>query len=174
MNGNTLLLERMQIASGFAPITLTTARTGHVVSIKNYGRIGVLFFKGIGTAGQDPTLTILQGTDIAFGTNKALDFADVWVKQDLTELADVAQWTRVTRTGGSITNTYTDTTSAEQEALWWVEFKAEDFDIANGYDCLRASVNDVGTNSQIGCILYFGGDPRYAAPPENMLGMIAD
>ena len=173
MSGNTRLLERMQIASGFVPIALTTARIGNVVSIKNYGRIGVLFFKGIGTPGDDPTLTIEQGTDIAFSTNKALTFADIWIKMAPTNLSNVPKWTRITRTGAGITNTFTDTDSAEQAALWWVEFMAEDFDLAGGFHCLRASVSDVGTNAQLGCVLYFGGDPRYAAAPENMQGMVA-
>lgn len=168
---NSLLLERFQIAEGILPIALTTARTGRVVSMRNYRRMGVLFYKGIGTASDDPTITILQGTDIAFGTNKALTFTSIWVKQDLTKLSDVAQWTKVTQ---SAANTYTDATSAEQAAMWWVEFQQSDLDIANGYDCIRASLSDVGTNSQIGCVLYFGGDPIYPAAPENMRGMVAD
>lgn len=168
---NSLLLERFQIAEGILPIALTTARTGRVVSMRNYRRMGVLFYKGVGTASDDPTITILQGTDIAFGTNKALTFTSIWVKQDLTKLSDVAQWTKVTQ---SAANTYTDATSAEQAAMWWVEFQQSDLDIANGYDCIRASLSDVGTNSQIGCVLYFGGDPIYPAAPENMRGMVAD
>ena len=168
---NSLLLERMQIVAGFVPVALTSAQTGDVVSMKNYRRVGVLFFKGIGTAGQDPTITLLQGTDVAFGTNKALNFTTIWVKQDPTSLGDVAQWTKVTQSAG---NTYTDATSAEQAALWWVEFQQSDLDIANGYDCVRASIADVGTNSQLGCVLYFGGDPVFPAAPENMRGMIAD
>lgn len=168
---NSLLLERFQIAEGILPIALTTARTGRVVSMRNYRRMGVLFYKGIGTASDDPTITILQGTDIAFGTSKALNFTTLWVKQDLTKLSDVAQWTKVTQSAG---NTYTDATSAEQAAMWWVEFQQSDLDLANGYDCIRASLSDVGTNSQIGCVLYFGGDPIYPAAPENMRGMVAD
>jgi len=80
----------------------------------------------------------------------------------------------VERTGASITNTYTDATSAEQAAMWWVEFQQSDLDVANGYDCVRASIGDVGTNSQIGCLLYFGADPIYPAAPEDMRGMVAD
>lgn len=174
MSGNTLLLERFQIAEGILPISLTTARTGRVVSMKNYRRLGVLFYKAVGTASDDPTLTILQGTDIAFATNKALNFETVYHKMDLTKLSDVAQWTKVTRTGASITNTFTDATSAEQAAMWWVEFKQTDLDIKNGYTCVRASISDVGTNAQLGCLLYFAGDPIYPAAPENMRGIVAD
>jgi hypothetical protein len=65
----------------------------------------VLFHKGIGTAGDDPTLTILQGTDVAFGTNKALNFTTIYTKQDLTQLSDVGQWTKVTQAAATPTPT---------------------------------------------------------------------
>jgi hypothetical protein len=168
---NLSILEQIQIVGGFDPQTLTTARTGDVVSLKNYRRCLVVFFKGIGTAGDDPTITLLQGTDVAFGTNKALNFTTLYVKQDPTSLGDVGQWTKVTQAAG---NTYTDATSAEQAAIWAIEVKAEDLDIANGYDCVRASVSDVGTNAQYGCVLYLLADPAQMAAPESMPSAIVD
>jgi hypothetical protein len=171
MSPNLSILEYAQIVSGFAPIALTTARTGDVVSLKNYRRCLVLFHKGIGTASDDPTITILQGTDVAFGTTKALDFTTIYVKQDPTTLADVGQWTKVTQ---SASNTYTDATSAERAALWAIDFKAEDLDIANNYDCLRASISDVGTNSQIGALEYILYDPIQMTAPESMASAIID
>lgn len=171
MNGNMSILESVQIVSGFAPLALTTARTGDVVSLKNYRRCLVLFHKGIGTASDDPTITILQGTDVAFGTNKALTFTTIHVKQDPTSLGDVGQWTKVTQ---SAANTYTDATSAEQAALWAIDFKAEDLDIANGYDCIRASIGDVGTNAQLGALEYILYDPIISTAPASMPSAIID
>lgn len=171
MNPNVSLLEQCQIVSGFAPIVLTTARTGDVVSMKNYRRCLVLFHKGIGGAGEDPTITLAQGTDVAFGTNKALTFTDVWTKQDPTSLGDVGQWTRVTQAAAA---TYTDATSGEQAALWAIDVKAEDLDIDGGYDCIRASIGDVGSVSQIGALEYILYDPAMAAAPENMMSAIVD
>lgn len=171
MGPNTRLLEQVQIVTGFSPIALTSARTGDVVSMKNYRRCTVLFSKGIGGAGEDPTITILQGTDVAFGTNKALNFTDIFVKQDPTSIGDVGQWTQVTQAAG---NTYTDATSGEQEALWAIEFKAENLDIANNYDCIRASVGDVGSVSQIGSVMYVLSDPVRESAPEDMASAIVD
>lgn len=171
MNPNLNLLEQVQIVSGFAPITLTTARTGDVVSLKNYRRCLVLFFKGIGTAGQDPTITLLQGTDVAFGTTKALNFTTIYVKQDPTSLADVSQWTKVTQAAG---NTYTDATSAEQEAIWAIDIKAEDLDIDGNYDCVRAAISDVGTASQIGSVLYLLYDAVNETAPQSMASAIGN
>jgi len=176
MNPNTSILEQLQIVPGFPPAALTTARTGDVVCLKGYRRCLVLFHAAIGLAGEDPTITLLQGTDVAFGTNKALDFSTIYVKMDATKLTDVGQWTKVTRTvtPGS-TNTYTDATSGEQEKMWAIEFKAEDLDIANNYDCIRASLGDTGsTASQVGVIFYLLGDPVNSEAPENMLSAIVD
>ncbi|MGE0722804.1 MAG: hypothetical protein AB7O45_00440 [Alphaproteobacteria bacterium] len=171
MNPNVSLLEQVQIVSGFSPIALTSARTGDVVSLKHYRRCLVLFHKAAGGAGEDPTITILQGTDVAFGTNKALDFTKIYVKQDPTSLGDVAQWTKVTQ---AATNTYTDATVGEQHALWAIDFKAEDLDIANGYDCIRASIGDVGSVAQLGAVEYILYDPILCTSPESMAGAIAD
>lgn len=168
---NVSFFENHQVAWGFGPIELTAARTGDVASFKNYRRIAVLFLKGIGTAGQDPTLTVLQGTDTTFGTNKALNFTKIYTKQDPTQLSDVGQWTKVTQSAG---NTYTDLTSAEQAVLWGIDFKAEDLDINGGYDCVRVACSDVGTNTQLGAMIYIGYDPVNSTAPENMASMISD
>ena len=139
--------------------------------MKGYRRCAIVFLKGIGTAGQDPTITVLQGTDVAFGTNKALNFTQLYTKEDLTTLADVGQWTKVTQ---SAANTYTTTTSAESALIWVIDFKAEDLDVANNYDCIRASVADVGTNTQLGAVLYILYDAVQCMAPESMLSAIAD
>ena len=171
MNGNNSLLEYMQIAEGVLPLALTTARTGRAISLKNYRRCLVVFYKGVGTASDDPTITLAQGTDIAFGTTKALTFTTLYEKADLTKLSDVAQWTKITQAAAA---TYTSLTSAESALMWAIDIRATDLDIANNYDCIRLSVSDVGTNSQIGCVLYFPYDPIVSAAPENMLGVVAD
>lgn len=171
MNPNQKILEQIMFQPAFPPINTGTARVGDVVSFKNYRRIGVLFSKGIGTAGDDPVLTMAQGTDVAFGTNKALTFTTIYTKQDLTHLTDIGQWTKVTQAAAA---TYTDLTSAEQEIMWFVEFKAEDLDINNGYDCLRASLNDTGSTNTIGHIVYVMADPVFRTSPENMASAIID
>lgn len=170
MNTNASILEQTQIVSGWLPLDLGTARVSDVVSLKNYRRALVLLHKGVGTAGDDPILTFEQGTDVAFGTNKALNFTTVYTKQG-ADLAAVGQWTKVTQASG---NTYTDATSAEVAALWAFEFKAEDLDIANDYDCLRVSIADVGANAQLGSVVIILSDPVQFGAPETMLSAIAN
>lgn len=172
MNPNLSLLEQVQIVSGVAPIALTTARTGDVVSFKNYRRCLVLFHKGIGHANEAPTLTFAQGTDVAFGTTKALSTITTgYTKADPTSLGDVGQWTKVTQAAGSI---FTVSGSGDDAALWAFDIKAEDLDIANDYDCLRVSIGDVGSVSQIGDLTYILYDAVQMTAPESMPSAIID
>lgn len=174
MHPNALTLEQMQIASGFVPITLTTARDGAWVSMKHYRRLAVVFFKGKGTAGDDPTISLQQARNTSADGAKNLTFETIYVKQDATSIGDVAQFTAVRRTGAGITHQYTHTDAAESEAIWVIEVKAEDLDIAGNFDCVRARISDVGTNAQLGCVLYLLGDPVYPAGVEHMQSAIDD
>lgn len=159
---NQHFLEKCQIVAGGVPIALNTAGiTGDVVSMKNYGRCAIVFFAAAGTAGDDPTLTVEQCKSVAASSAKALNFTRVDTKQGAA-LTAIGQFTKVTQSAG---NTYTDGDAAEEQKIWVVDVKAEDLDADNGYDCIRASIGDVGTNAQLGCLLYLLHEPRYAAEP---------
>lgn len=166
-----MLLEQLQIAEGFPPVDLQTgANNGDYVNMANYNRLLILFASGLGTAGDDPTLTVQQATSAAGGSAKALNFTTLYKKQAATSLASTGQWTKVTQAAA---NTYTNDTSAEQAVLWAVEFKAEELDVNNGFCFVRATVADVGSNAQPGYLLYILGEPRDPAAPESMLSALA-
>jgi len=166
-----LLLEKLNIASGFLPVDMSGgANSADYVSIKGYNRIGVLPCKNAGTAGDDPTLTIQQAQDVSGTGAKALNFTTIFTKQD-TVLTGVNSWTKNTQSAG---NTYTDATSAEDAALWYVEFRADELDVDNGFDCITASVADVGTNAQLGALMFLLGEPRYGETPADAVDPIVD
>ena len=136
------LLDGLQLVEGFAPVDLqTAANNGDWVNSSNYHGIAVVFYSGVGTAGDDPTLTIQQATDNAGTSAKALNFTEIYVKQAASSLAAVANYTVVTQAAA---NTYTEATSAEQVALWSVQFDPIQLDVGNGFDHLRAPVADFG------------------------------
>jgi hypothetical protein len=154
------ILEKLQIVGGFVPVDLqTAANTGDYVSFKNYGRCAVVFFKAAGTAGDDPTITLTQAQDVAGTGVKNLTFDRIDVKQGT--LTAIGQFTQLANTD----HDYTEATSAEAQALWVIDVKAEDLDIANGFDCLKAAVGDVGGNAQLGSLLYLLHEPRFASVP---------
>lgn len=174
MNLNCSLLEIAQICAGVLPVNLSAgANTGDWVSLKNFERCLVILFKDAGTAGDDPTLTLQQAQDVSDTGVKELNFTTIFKKQG-ADVRAVGQWTKVTQATG---NTYTDATSAEVEAIWAVDIKAEDLDVANGFDCIRASVADTdpdGSNAQLGCLLYIPYGCRYPGAPEDVPSAISN
>lgn len=159
MFGNKIL-EQLTFVPGFIPVDLQTANnTGKPVSLKNYAGCLVILFKAVGTDNDDPTLQILQGTDVAFATNKDLDVIDViYRKESASDLPAVADFTRTTQTADA---TFTVADSAQKAVLWIFDVKSADLDTDNGYDVIRADVADVGGNPQLGCLLYMPYGCRY-------------
>ena len=167
----SLLVESAQLVAGLVPVDLQTgANDGDWVSLKNYNHIAVVFFKAVGTAGDAPTLTLEQATDVAGAGAKALNFTDVYTKQ-AAALTSVGQFTKVTQASA---NTYTDATSAELQALWVVEFNGVDLDVANGFDCVRGRVADIGGNAQLGCMIYVLSEARHGVDAAGMPSAIVD
>ena len=168
---NQHILEKLQIAQGFLPVDMSAgANAGDWVSLKNYGRVAIVLFKEPGTAGNDPTITLQQATDVSSTGAKALNITRVDKKQAASDLLAVGQFTKSTaddpETNDTFsTNTWTNTDLAEQAAIIVIDVKAEDLDIDNGFDCVRVTIADVGTTGQLGALLYLLHEPRFATDP---------
>ena len=151
-------VQMVNLVEGILPVDLQTgANDGDYVSLKEYHYCAVVFLSAIGTATDDPTLTLQQATDAAAGSVKDLDFTVIHTKQAATSLVAVGTWTRVTQ---AASNTYTEGTSAEQDLIWVVDFAAEELDADGGFNCLRATVANIGSNAQLGWIGYALYEPR--------------
>lgn len=153
------LLELLEIASAFVPVdTQTAANTGDYVCLKGYERIAFVFFKGAGTANDDPVVSARQATDVADTSGKALNLSSYWKKEGT--LTAVTYWTEVTQTAAATTTL--SATSAESEGLYVFDIAASDLDVANGFDCVRFAVADTGSaGAQLGAGLYILYNPRY-------------
>ena len=152
------LIDHTQLVSGFVPVDMqTAANNGDVVSMKNYTHLTVVFFKGAGTAADDPVLTFTQAQEVAYSNTANLATIDEYWRKEGTQTG-IGTFTRVTQTA-SQTVTLSGS-SAESEGLYVFEIDAED--LTAGYDCVRVSVADVGGNAQLGCLLYILSGPRYA------------
>lgn len=170
---NNFLAEAVNFCQGFLPVDMAAgANAGDYVSMKNYRRCAIIIFKEPGTAGDDPVVTLTQATDVANSQSddKALNITRVWKKQAATNLLAVGQYTKSTAASPASndtfsTNTWTNSALAEQAAIIVIEVMAEDLDIDNGFDCIKASIADVGTAGQLGGMLYALYDPKYEADP---------
>lgn len=154
---NQHILEKVDIVSAIIPINSGTARAGDVVSMKNWGRCSIVYFKDGGVNGEDVTLTVEQCVSVAASSAKALDFTRIDTKQGAA-LTSVGTWTQVTQAAGE---TYTNTDLGGQQAILVIDIKAEDLDVDNGFDCIRVSASDAGTATSLACALYILHEPRY-------------
>ena len=162
----------LDIIEGFPAVDLSTgANEGDYVSLKNAGHVVVLFGSGVGTAGDDPMLTIQQAKDNGGTGAKALNVVkgpvQAWKKQAASNLSGISKWADAS--GNASTNTLTNAMSAEQSALWVVEFDADQLDVDGGFDHIRATVADVGDNAQPGFLLYILTELRYSKAPDQVL-----
>jgi hypothetical protein len=153
-------------------VDMDTNQTGDYVSLKNYGKVGFLFVKEAGTAGDDPTLSLLQATDVAGTGAKVLNaISEYWTKQAATSLAAVGTWTRSTQTADD--QIAGNATSAEQAMMVYFEVDAEQLDVSGGFDCIRVDVALAASGgAQWGTGIYIMLDPRY--PQATSLSAIAD
>jgi hypothetical protein len=161
LTGNVKFTEFAQVVSAFVPIDVNgAAQTGDVVSLENFQRCAVILFGAAGSAGTDITLTILQGTDVAFGTNKALNFTRIDAKEGAA-LTAIGQFTTTTQAAG---NTYTTANNEQSQQIYVVDFGVDDLDIANDYDCIRMSIN-AGNAAKVMAGLYILYGPKYGTDP---------
>ena len=155
------LIDTCQICSGFVPVdTQAAANAGDTVSMKNFSHLTVIFFKAAGTAGDDPVLTFQQCQDVAeTGIKNLVKIDEYWSKQGAA-LTAVGTFTRTAQTASQTVTL--DATSAEEQGIYVFEIDGSDLDTANSFDCVKASVADVGGNAQLGAMLYILSEPRFA------------
>jgi hypothetical protein len=156
------MLDQMQIAAGFVPVDLTGgANTSDWVDLKSYARLLIIFYKSAAASGSgDPTVTVLQASDVTGTGSKSLNIARAWTKTN-ADLTTVGQFSA----GVPSTNALTVVGSALECAIWVIEVLATDLDVNNGFSCVQANVGKAGSVAQLGCLLYVLGEPRQSDTP---------
>lgn len=170
-----LFLETHQIVGAIRPVDLSGgANAGDWVSLKNYKHAVIVFHSAIGTAGDDPTVTLLQASAVAGTGSKALNIntSKIFKKQAASNLLSTGAWSSAS--SDVTANAWTNTDAAEQEVLVVIEVDADELDVDNGFDCISISVADVGTNAQLGAAYYILSEPRYSAQATSMPSAITD
>jgi hypothetical protein len=157
------------ISLGVAPLDLGTARTGGRINMANVKSVDIVFVKGAGTAADDPTVT-LRSHDASTGGNSA-DLAiitEYYLKSEATLDGDEV-WTKETQSAAAtIADPGGDGTSAESEQIVVINVRADQMPAADNW--LSLDIADVGTNAQLGTVLYIlhkhdKGDPTTFPAP---------
>lgn len=164
-------IEEGQLHSGFVPVTLVGGpRVGDWVDLRQYRGLNIVLLKGIGTAGQDPVLTLEQATSAAGAGAKALPVSTYFKKEGATAVDAIAAFTQRTATTPGTIGGGDELTSAENEALWVVPVKDTDLDGANGFTHVRGSVAATA-NAQLATLLYETyGARRVSLPAPSVIG----
>jgi hypothetical protein len=104
---------------------------------------------------------------VAGGSIKELDLWGYWYKAG-ADLATINSFTevKVLEFDQNATTGVADLGAiGDAQAIVALEISAADLDVANGFDCVKITVPKVGTNVQLGSLLYILSDPRHAGDP---------
>jgi hypothetical protein len=156
------------IVPAWIPYDLQTARSGDWVSVKNCTGVTIVFFKGAGTAADDPTLTLNKATAVDGTGSTTAAVIDTIYKKEGT-LTSTGTWTAVSQTAAA--TFIGSATSAESEGLYVIEVNPE---ALGAYDCLQIACGDVGSNAQLGCALYILHGLKLAETPANLTNSLTD
>lgn len=161
------------VSAGFAPLDLQTARTGNRVWVRDAAGVTILVHKGIGTAGDDPTLTLKEHTASSGGTSANLAIIDhYYLKTSTSAQTGAETWSKVTQTAAAtIADPGGAGTSAESHQIIVVEINTDE--LSDGYGWISLDIADTGTNAQLGSVLYFLHNLRYQRTPANLPGRLS-
>lgn len=159
--------EQGTVAPAFGPVDLHTANNpGAWVSMKGYNRLAIVFIKGVGTAGDDPVITVNQAQDLSGTGSKALTFARVRVNQGGPTIPAGQGFSLIVRDNtGNVeagatmvnaapTNSFTLTGGAVDHALVGIDIHAAHLDVQNGFSTVQVSVAQAATATQLGVAYY--------------------
>lgn len=161
---NALFAERFNIVTGVpADASGSGGLAVPAINMKDVARATLCFIKAVGTAGDDPTITITQGDGISSGalTNaKALTNGVTRVDTKRHASAIPTTWTKETQSAAS---TWVSLTNAEEKGVVCIDITPDMLDVANDFYAVRAAVADVGTNAQLG-VLFWIIEPKSIPP----------
>lgn len=164
MNG---LGNAFDIGSAVAPVDFNTAdaATGHRIHLRNYGAVSLVIFKGAGTAGADPVVTVQEHTAATSGTSATLAVVDEFYKKEETALDGDEVWVRVPVTPVSGAVNLGDT-SAEQEGIYVIEVRSSS--LSAGYEWISINLAATVANAQLISGLYILHDLRVSRRPDGL------
>ena len=115
---------------------INTACPAVEISMKLYDKLQFVIMTGAWAAGT-PAVTLRQGTDIAFGANKAFGFTLMWTNNALVTSPQLV----ATAVVGNTFNI-----AATANATYIIEVDADTLDQDNGFDCVRLDIASPGAN----------------------------
>lgn len=173
MVSNSKLLEQVKVVYAFPHGTPSTAVPVYV-SLKNYKRCTIILMVDKDSTGATSAVTISQATAVAGTGAKALN---TWTADSVVDAASGTLGGTITAVGDTFaattvtSGTFTTATTASKNALYVIEVKSEDLDVANSFDCIRLGLGDSSSSTHVVVTaIYLLRDPRFAdaSPPTSI------
>lgn len=173
MPNSEALGDVLDVCIGAAPVDLSSAAvTGKRVSLKNCSGVSIVVVKGAGTAGDDPTFTLKQYTAASSGATADLPIIDHYYVKDATALAGTEKWVKVTQAAAAtVADPGGAGTSAEHQQVLVIEVRTDQ--LSDGYGYVGLDVADVGSNAQLGAVLYVRHHLNERRAPANLPASLA-
>ena len=159
----TRKVDKEHFVVGLPPRTPSTS-TPDYVKLDNYNHLTVAILVDNGTTVTGSAITLKQATSAAGAGEKALSFSTMWANIDIGA-SDTLVETAVT------SDTFTTSTTNNKDLLYLIEVDADDLDLANGFNWVRAGTADA--TSAVLSVLYILSGARYAGVPANRATAIA-
>jgi hypothetical protein len=158
--------EDYDISIGVAPSDLSAAAaTGKRVYMGGVDSVDVVLIKAAGTAGDDPAVTLVASTAATGGTSANLATISSYHLKDATALAGTETWAKKTQAAAAtVTDPGGAGTSAEHQQIAVIHVRGEDMPTGKPY--LGLNIADVGTNAQLGAVLYITHPTIREEPPS--------
>lgn len=155
------------IGSAFTPVDFNTsdAATGHRIHMRNYETVALVLFKGAGTAGADPVVTVQEHNAATSGTSQTLAVVTEFFKKEETVLDGDEVWVRTAVSPTSGTPNM-GLTSAEQEGIYVISVEAAS--MSDGFQWLSFNIAATVANAQLVAGLYILHGLKVQRAPANL------
>jgi hypothetical protein len=133
MNPNALMLEQAHFVVGLSN-TVPSSTTPVRVSLKGYERLTIVLLCLNATTVTGSAITVKQTTDVTNSQSdeKAVAFATMWANTDCAAGDTLTETTVTSNTG----------TTNSKSLMYVIEVRADDLDLANGFDCVRVGTGN--------------------------------
>lgn len=154
---------KFDIGSAFSPVDFNTsdAATGHRVHLRNAESIAFVLFKGAGTAGADPVVTVQEHSAASAGISQSLAVITQFYKKEETTLDGDEVWAVTTQAAAATANM--GDTSAEQEGIYVIEFHASQ--LSAGFEWISCNIAATVANAQLVSGFYILTDLKIQRKP---------
>lgn len=163
---NGAISEVSDLVIGAVPVDLQAAAlNGLFFNLKNCDGLNAILVAAIGTAGDDPVISLEQAKDASGTDAKSLNIYKVDYKVGATGFNSTTDlWQNVStidRDNPVVSYDSAAVDGAENALVLSTYIRQTDLDIANDFTHVRLNCADVGANAQLGAILYIPSGRAY-------------